>query len=64
MTTRDVIIQELEQTPDSVLEQVLVFLKFLNSAQAKENLETTLLSEASLGKDWLLPEEDEAWQDL
>ena len=26
--------------------------------------ETMLLSENSLAKDWLLPEEDEAWKDL
>jgi hypothetical protein len=26
--------------------------------------ETMLLSEKSLAKDWLLPEEDEAWKDL
>jgi Arc/MetJ-type ribon-helix-helix transcriptional regulator len=26
--------------------------------------EITLLSESSLEKDWLKPEEDEAWQDL
>lgn len=27
-------------------------------------LETYLLSESALTKDWLRPEEDEAWQDL
>ncbi len=27
-------------------------------------LETYLLSESALAKDWLRPEEDEAWQDL
>ncbi len=34
---------------------------------ASENLgglETYLLSESALAKDWLRPEEDEAWQDL
>ena len=34
------------------------------SQYAKENMEVTLLSETSLRKDWLSPEEDEAWQDL
>ena len=29
-----------------------------------EGLETYLLSEAALAKDWLRPEEDEAWRDL
>jgi len=30
----------------------------------KEKLDTVIASESSLGKDCLLPEEDEAWQDL
>lgn len=29
-----------------------------------EGVETYLLSESALAKDWLRPEEDEAWQDL
>jgi len=29
-----------------------------------EGTETYLLSESALAKDWLRPEEDEAWQDL
>ena len=29
-----------------------------------EGLETYLLSESALAKDWLRPEEDDAWQDL
>lgn len=64
MTVKDAVIQELEQASEPVLEQVLVFLKFLKSVQAKENLETAVLSESALEKDWLRPEEDEAWQDL
>ena len=64
MTTKDLIIRELERTPTPILEQVLAFLKFLKSMQAQENLEPALLSESSLQKDWLRSEEDEAWQDL
>jgi len=30
----------------------------------ESSYETMLLSEKSLAKDWLLPEEDEAWKDL
>ena len=52
MTTKDLIIQELERTPTPILEQVLAFLKFLKSMQAQDNLETALLSESSLQKDW------------
>ena len=31
---------------------------------SKEKIETALASESSLRKDWMRPEEDEAWQDL
>jgi hypothetical protein len=30
----------------------------------QENLEITLLSENALAEDWLLPEEDLAWENL
>ncbi|MFO8020786.1 MAG: hypothetical protein R6U96_19340 [Promethearchaeia archaeon] len=29
-----------------------------------ENMENSMMSESSLKKDWLSPEEDKAWQDL
>ena len=36
-----------------------------NRVAEKENTyETMLLSEKSLARDWLLPEEDKAWEDL
>jgi hypothetical protein len=36
----------------------------LQNKRQQEKLEITLLSESSLQKDWLKPEEEEAWQDL
>ena len=64
MTPRDLILQELEHLPNYLLDQVLVFLRFLNLEYGQDSLETALLSESALQKDWLLPEEEEAWQDL
>jgi len=43
---------------------VIDFIRFLKAKHTKAQLETALLSEAALGRDWLQPEEDEAWQDL
>lgn len=34
------------------------------NGMSPEGLETYLLSESALAKDWLRPEEEEAWQDL
>ncbi|WP_026072518.1 hypothetical protein [Nodosilinea nodulosa] len=64
MTVRDSILRELDKTPEDVLTMVLSFIQFLNSTQAQETFETALLSESSLAKDWLLPEEEDAWQHL
>ena len=64
MTTKDLIVRELDKAPEDTLMMVLSFIQFLNKTQAQERFETALLSESSLRKDWLLPEEDEAWQHL
>ena len=61
---KEAILQELEELPDDFVDEVLDFIRFLKEKHAKAKLETALLSEATLGKDWLRPEEDEAWQDL
>ena len=64
MNTKILIIQEIEQVPEPLLEEVLDFLRFLKAKQSSQRLETAVLSESSLRKDWLSQEEDEAWQDL
>ena len=58
------ILQELEELPDDFVGEVLNFIRFLKEKHLKAKIETALLSEATLGKDWLRPEEDEAWQDV
>jgi hypothetical protein len=64
MHLKELIIQELDQSSEWLLAEVLDFLKFLKAKSRQETLEVSLLSESSLQKDWLRPEEDEAWQDL
>ena len=64
MNTKEAIAHEIEQVPEPLLEQVLEFLLSLKSQYQQEKLEITMMSETSLAKDWLSPEEDEAWQDL
>ena len=50
--------------PYPLLIEVLDFLRFLREKSIRQKMETALLSEKSLRRDWLLPEEDEAWKDL
>jgi len=64
VVTREVIIKEIEKLPEPVLNEILNFIRFLKSKKSKQVMETAIASESSLGKDWLKPEEDEAWQDL
>ena len=64
MNAKILIIQEIEQVPEPLLEEVLEFLRFLKAKQSSQRLETAVLSESSLRKNWLSQEEDEAWQDL
>lgn len=62
MDTKELLIQEIENSPDFILQEVWDFLQFLNAKYQQEKLEMSLMSESSLEKDWLQPEEDEAWQ--
>lgn len=64
MSKKDAVIKEIEQIPDPFLEEVLDFVHFLKAKIIKERLDTAIASESSLKKDWLKPEEAEAWQSL
>ena len=64
MISKEQLIREIEQIPDFLVEEVLDFARYLKSKHLQERLEVTRLSEAALAKDWLSPEEEEAWQDL
>lgn len=64
MNLKTLLFQELDEVPEFLLEEVLDFVRFLKAKHPKEKLEISILSESSLQKDWLSPEEDDAWQDL
>lgn len=64
MSKKDLLLQEIEQTPEPLLEEILNYLRFLKTKLAQQQLETAIESESALKKDWLRPEEDEAWQSL
>ncbi|HAX78872.1 MAG TPA: DUF2281 domain-containing protein [Cyanobacteria bacterium UBA11372] len=64
MSVKELLLNSLEQTPEFMLPELLDFLQFLKMKHIQHNLEISILSESALGKDWLKPEEDEAWQDL
>lgn len=64
METKDLIQKEIEAFPEPYLEEILDFIYFLKEKASKKRMETVILSESVLAKDWLRPEEDEAWKNL
>ncbi len=64
MSTKEQLLNEIDQTPEPLLAEILDFVQFLKSKTLESARETALASEAVLAKDWLRPEEDEAWQSL
>ena len=64
MNAKESLLSEIEQIPESLWPEVLNFIQYLKYKHQQEKLETTLLSESLLAKDWLTPAEDEAWQHL
>jgi hypothetical protein len=57
-----ILLRKIRDLPLLYRKQLIDFIEYLR-LKAKKN-ETLYLSEQSLSKDWLLPEEDEAWKDL
>ncbi len=64
MNTKEILINEIKQIPEPLLGELLDFVLFLKTKIVREKFDITVMSESSLGKDWLRPEEDEAWQNL
>ena len=64
MRKKELVMTEIEHVPEPLLDGVLDFIHFLKTKTLKERLDTAIASESSLEKDWLKPEEDEAWQNL
>jgi hypothetical protein len=61
---KEEVLRKLNEVPDFLMEEVSDFIEFLKTRVVRERFEATLLSESSLAKDWLKPEEDKAWKDL
>ena len=64
MNAKESLLTEIEQIPESLIPEVLNFVQYLKYKHQREKLETAILSESALAKDWSTPEEDEAWQHL
>lgn len=64
MSKKELLLHEIDLIPEPFLEEVLDFVHYLKGKKLKEKLDVAMVSESSLKKDWLRPEEDAAWQNL
>ena len=64
MNTKELLINEIKEAPEPLLTEVLDFVHFLKAKTVREELDIAIMSESALSKDWMKPEEDEAWQNL
>jgi hypothetical protein len=64
MPNKALVIHEIETLPESYLDEVFDFIRFVKAKSVREGIYTCIASESSLKKDWLCAEEDEAWGDL
>ena len=64
MSTKELLMNEIEEVPEPLLSELLDFVHFLKEKAVRDKLDVAIMSETSLSKDWLKPEEDEAWQNL
>ncbi|WP_107669787.1 DUF2281 domain-containing protein [Cyanothece sp. BG0011] len=64
MTPKESLLEEIEEIPEAFVPEVLKFIEYLKYKHQQEMLQTTLLSQSKLAKDWSTPSEDEAWQNL
>ena len=63
MNQRALVLAELDAMSEPLVAEVLDFCLFLKTRR-RSVTDEALLSEAVLARDWLTPEEDEAWSTL
>jgi len=64
MSKKELLLKEIEEVSEPILDELIDFIQFLKTKTMQENLSITIASESTLRRDWLRPEEDEAWQGL
>jgi hypothetical protein len=64
MTAKEAILKAVEDLPEERLGELACYAALLRHKSAVEASPMALASEPTLAKDWLRPEEDEAWRDL
>jgi hypothetical protein len=64
MTSRELLMKEIPQTPEPILKEVYHYLRLLKAQQVEDRFNGLAASESVLARDWNTPEEDAAWANL
>lgn len=64
MSTRDLIVKELDVLPEPLQQEVFNFVRFLRMRSNNETFNGLVASETVLAREWETPAEDAAWQNL
>ncbi|MEA1961000.1 MAG: DUF2281 domain-containing protein [Bacillota bacterium] len=69
MVSKEALLKKIESLPPNILQELAAYLEYIEYKRSKYDRslvidDITLASEKALAKDWLKPEEDEAWADL
>jgi hypothetical protein len=64
MTSRELLLREIPDTPEPILTEVYHYLQFLKAKPIDEHFNGLAASESALARDWNSPEEDAAWANL
>ena len=64
MTVKESLLEVVEELPADYLVDLADYAQRLRLKAAHREVPTALASQDVLARDWLRPEEDEAWKDL
>jgi hypothetical protein len=64
MTSRELLLREIPETPEPILRELYHYLQFLKAQPADDRFNGLAASESVLARDWNTPEEDAAWANL
>jgi hypothetical protein len=62
--TRELLLQEIDQMPEELLEQVLNFARFLNLKHLPDTRIASIMSESTFTEEPISFPEEEAWRDV
>ena len=64
MSNKQALVHEIESLPSNLVDEIFHYVLFIKQLKSNPASDITLASEHALAKDWLLPEEEVAWEHL